>query len=107
MTRTELLAASARGMSFGTEMVQALLGGRKSRTMRVIKPKYSNTHIEWFENKYGKRLVEMQNDVEGETFGKKEDGTTWRKILWYRELRPRHKVGDIVYARETWTEFLG
>ena len=105
MTRTELLAVAARGELFSAEEVQGILEGRKTRAMRLIKPKYSNTHIEWFKNKYGKRLVEIQNDIEGETFGQNEDGTSWHKVLWCDELRPRHKVGDIIYVRETWTEF--
>jgi hypothetical protein len=89
---------------FNTEMVMAILDNRKTVTRRLIKPKYSNTHLEMFTNKYGTRLIELQNDVEGETFGKNEDGSTWRKLLGMRETECDHKpyqVGDILYVRET------
>jgi len=36
-------------------------------------------------NKYGTRLIEIQKDVEGETFGKNLDGSTWRKLRPYIE----------------------
>lgn len=89
---------------FNTEMVKAILEGRKIVTRRLIKPKYSNTHIRWKTDKYGTRLIEIQNDVEGETYGRREDGTTWRKLLWYREIKPPYQVGDILYVRESWAE---
>jgi hypothetical protein len=90
-----------RGELFSQDMVKAFLENRKCRTSRPIKCKYDNTHIKWFTNKYGTRLVEMQNDVEGETFGKNLDGSTWHHLLACRELKPKHSAGDIVYARET------
>lgn len=87
---------------FNTEMVKAILDGRKTVTRRTIKRKYDNTHIKWKEDKYGKRLIEIQDDIEGETHGRREDGTTWRKLRWYREIEPPYRVGDVLYVRETW-----
>ena len=87
---------------FNTEMVKGILDGRKTVTRRVIKLKYSNTHIEWRTDKYGTSLVELQNDIEGETHGTREDGTTWRKLLGYREIVPPYHKGQTLYVRETW-----
>jgi len=89
MTRTELLAASARGMSFGTEMVQALLGGNKSRTMRVIKPQPEKHGSLW-----------MLGGA-----GWSDAATPFSPVPGHSLYnRMRHKVGDIVYVRETFAE---
>jgi len=98
---------SEKPILFNTEMVQAILDGRKTVTRRVIHLKYSNTHIEWKNDKYGKRLIELQNDVEGETHGRNPDGSTWRKLLAYRELKAPYTKGDILYVRETWAKIPG
>ncbi len=100
MSREELLKI-AKPILFNTEMVQALIDGRKTVTRRIIKYKYSNTYFKFRESKYGTEFVEMQNNVEGETFGKNEDGTTWHKLLGYIVPKSPYKVGDILYVRET------
>lgn len=89
---------------FNTEMVKAILDGRKTVTRRLVKQKYSNTEIKMKTDKYGTRLIEIQKDIEGETFGTNEDGTTWRKLLPYIEPKPQYQVGDILYVRETWAK---
>ncbi len=45
MTRAEALKI-AKPIPFKTEMVQAILDGRKTVTRRLIKLRYDNTHIE-------------------------------------------------------------
>lgn len=94
---------SIKPILFNTEMVQAILDGKKTVTRRVIKLKYSNTHIEWKNDKYGKMLIELQNDVGRETHGRNPDGSTWQKLLAYRYLKAPYTKGDILYVRETWT----
>ena len=86
---------------FNTEMVRAILEGRKTVTRRVVKLKYSNTHLEMFTNKYGTRLVEKQNEVPDATTIKNPDGTTTHTLLACIEKEPPYRPGDILYVRET------
>ena len=87
---------------FNTQMVRAILNGSKTQTRRLIKRRYDNTVLEMKTDKYGTRLIEIQKDEEGVTFGKHEDGSTWRKLRAYIEPKQAYKRGDILYVRETW-----
>lgn len=101
MTREELLQ-KAKPILFNTDMVRTILDGGKTVTRRVVKLKYDNTHHEMHTDKYGTRLIEIQNDVKGETFGKNKDGTTWHKLRGYIEPKRPYRKGDYLYVRETW-----
>ena len=87
---------------FNADMVRAILEGRKTVTRRVVKLKYSNTHLEMFTNKYGTRLIEKQNEEPGVTTIKNPDGTTTHTLLACIEKAPPCRPGDILYVRETW-----
>lgn len=90
-----------RPILFNTEMVQAILSGRKTQTRRIIKQKYENADIEWFTNKYGTRLVYMQNDVPEPVYDT-ETGTTKHKMIACEEIKKPCNLGDILWVRETW-----
>lgn len=101
MTREDALHI-AKPILFNTKMVQAIIEGRKTVTRRVVKRKYGNTHLKMRTDKYSTSLVEVQNDIEGETYWKNPDGSTTHSLLAYLECNPRYKAGDILYVREMW-----
>ncbi len=81
--------------------MRAIQNGTKTATRRLIKPKYSNTNIEIIKNKYGRQLVEIQdeNDVKDVIL---PDGKHCCQLRAMRENTPKYRVGDILYVRETW-----
>jgi len=84
---------------FNTVMVQAILQGKKTSTRRIIKNKYVNSNIEYFTNKYGTRLVYMQNDTETRV---NKDGSKSTQLRACEEIKKPYSVGDTIWVRETW-----
>lgn len=84
MKLTEALEI-AKPILFNTEMVRAILDGKKTVTRRVVKPKFSNTEIVI---KGGKAFESNSSPI-------------------MVEITPHFRIGDILYVRETWREIGG
>lgn len=80
---------------FNTEMVRAILDGRKTVTRRVIKPRYRGNEI-------GFRIDRNMStgQITGvEIIDDEECGTD-------RYVNPPYQIGDILYVRETWARLV-
>lgn len=82
MNREELLK-NAKPILFNTEMVQAILEGRKTVTRRVIKLQPNN--IEMLNGVFSNGLLKIFYDF--------DEGIN---------IKAPYRVGDIIYVRETW-----
>lgn len=74
---------------FNTEMVRAILDGRKTTTRRVIKPQPEGAH-----------MVISISDIKAE-FMCARSGNGWCYDFTESRKLPFH-IGDILYVRETW-----
>lgn len=92
MTRTELLAV-AKPILFNTEMVKAILDGRKTVTRRCVKPKSKNA--------YGFFVAERVSD--GAFIGV-YDYDEEENAFDNPQKQPA-RTGDILYVRETWCKY--
>ena len=96
MTKEELLKI-AKPILFNTEMVQAILEGRKSVTRRITKPQPTHHYyedcssVDWI-------------DTGGNNWACKNCGGEIAPFTGKSRIRAPYQEGDILYVRETWQE---
>ena len=79
---------------FNTEMVKAIINGRKTMTRRIVKPQPDERH----QSPLGYVTRGIGQTLEGLFgWGRDEYGGT------IQYARPPYKRGDVLYVRETWT----
>lgn len=87
------ILSKAKPMLFNTEMVQAILDGRKTVTRRCVKPKSKNA--------YGFFVLTNKSDGSfAGVYDYDEDENAFDKP----QKQPAYK-GDILYVRETWGRY--
>jgi hypothetical protein len=90
MTKSELLK-NAKPIIFNTEMVRAILNGRKTQTRRVIKKIPENTY----------RIEHVDENLWEASYGVYGDFIC---MDLYKEIKPPYQIGQVLYVREKWQE---
>lgn len=87
---------AVKGILFNTEMVRAIMDGRKSCTRRLVKPQPDEKHT--FPLGFVTDSTEKK-EVGCFGFGINEYGGS------IQYAKPQYQPGDILYVRETWERF--
>ena len=89
-----------RPILFSTEMVQAILAGRKTQTRRVVKfPKTALINLLPDEEITLTRMQDGYKDGIRPVWGSDDDPN------WFSTKCPYGAVGDVLWVRETWAEY--
>lgn len=78
---------------FSTEMVRAILDGRKTMTRRVVTKHNSNSTLKWEDFDF---TEVYKNTPFGLKVKRKDDETIWR-------ISPKWQPGDVLWTKETFT----
>lgn len=94
--REELLLKT-KPILFNTEMVRAILDGRKTVTRRVLKPQPEKAH----------NIMDYDNDAHTVDFHCGNCTPNGTFIDWTKTVKAPYWYGDILYVKETWKSFCG
>ena len=95
-----VVSSKLRPILFSTEMVKAILEGRKTQTRRIIKLRDGSLP----ESDSISHSIDF--DSKGEMIqGKPDKVMDFSKTFpYWQELKPKYKIGDILWVRETFSE---
>lgn len=93
----EELLLKTKPILFNTEMVRAILDGRKTVTRRVLKPQPEKAH----------NIMDYDNDAHTVDFHCGNCTPNGTFIDWTKTVKAPYWYGDILYVKETWKSFCG